>query len=201
MTFRARKEQKELAAAIERGRSLISAREENEAYDFLHKAVEIFPKDPEIRLLHATILLVFRPGDVAAEAAKAVELRSDDPLILVRAGHLLLGRGDRASAQSCAVRATELANADFLLMPSLMHLNGSLAALDGEDAIAEENLRSAVASEPGREPWVRHLAVFLAERGRLQEGAEVLDEGLRHVEKKDELERMRDRMAAEAAGS
>ncbi|MGN6664280.1 MAG: hypothetical protein ACTHK6_08795 [Solirubrobacterales bacterium] len=201
MNLRKRKEKKELATAIERGRFLISAREEKEAYDFLSKAVESFPRDPEIRLLHATILLAFRPGDVAAEAAKAVELGPDDPLILVRAGHLLLGRGDRASARSCAVRATELSKPDFFLMPSLMHLNGSLAALDGEDEVAEENLRSAIASEPNREPWVRHLAVFLAERGRLQEGAEVLDEALNHVKKKDEIERMRDRMMAEAGDS
>jgi predicted Zn-dependent protease len=86
-------------------------------------------------------------------------------------------------------------------MSGLVHLSGLLAALAGEDANAEENLRSAVASEPDNELRARHLAVFLAERGRLQEGAKVLNEARRHVEKKDELERMRARMAAEATDS
>jgi Flp pilus assembly protein TadD len=149
-------------------------------------------------LLYATVLLVFKPDEVAAEAAKAVELGADDPVILVRAGHLLLSRGDRDIARSCAARANELVQPGFVLMSGLVHLNGLLAAIAGEDGLAEENLRSAVASEPGNEQWARHLAVFLAERGRLQEGAEVLDEALKHVAQKGEIERMRDRMAAEA---
>lgn len=82
-----------------------------------------------------------------------------------------------------------------------MHLNGLLAAFAGEDDLAETYLRSALADEPANEQWARHLAVFLAERDRLQEGAEVLDEALKHVEKKDEIERMRARMAAKAADS
>lgn len=199
MRLRHRKEKKELAAAIARGRELRrSGQNPDEALEFLEGAVQRFPDDPEIRLLYAAILLIPRPDDVAVEAAKAVELGPDDPVILVRAGHLLLGSGDRETAQSCATRANELVQPGFVLMSGLVHLNGVLAALAGEDELAEENLRSAVASEPGNEQWARHLAVFLAERGRLQEGAEVLDEALKHVEKKEEIERMRDRMAAEA---
>jgi Flp pilus assembly protein TadD len=202
MGLRKNREKKELAAAIIRGRELQrSGRDPEKALEFLEKAVQRFPGDPEIRLLYAGILLVFKPEEVAAEAAKAVELGPDDPVILVRAGHLLLSRGDREIARSCASRANELAQPGFVLMSGLVHLNGVLAALAGEDDRAEENLRSAVASEPANEPWATQLAVFLAERGRLQEGAEVLDEALKHVEKKDEIERMRDRMAAEAAGS
>lgn len=52
--------------------------------------------------------------------------------------------------------------------------------------------------EPDNASFARRLAVFLAERGRLREGAEVLDEALKHVGKQDVLEQMRDRMAAEA---
>jgi Flp pilus assembly protein TadD len=98
-------------------------------------------------------------------------------------------------------RANELAKPDFVLMGGLDNLNGLLAAFAGEDDFAEDKLRSAVEREPSSEGFARNLAVFLAERGRLQDGAEVLDEALKHVEKKDEIERMRDRMAAEAAGS
>ncbi|MGN6815421.1 MAG: tetratricopeptide repeat protein [Solirubrobacterales bacterium] len=196
-----RKKAKELAAVKDEGRKLFVAQKERETLEFLEEAVRRFPEDPEIRLLYATSLLPFRPEGVAAEAAKAVELGPDDPKILVGAGHRLLFAGQIEAAQSCATRASELAPPDFPLMPSLVNLKGSLAALAGEDDLAEENLRSAVASEPDNEPWARRLAVFLAERGRLQEGAEVLDEALAHVEKKDEIERMRDRMAAEAEGS
>lgn len=202
ISLRAVREKKALAAAITRGRELQrSGRDPEEALEFLKEAVQRFPESPEIQLLYATVLLVFNPDEVAAEVSKAVELGPDDPVILVRAGHLLLSRGDRKAARSCAARANELVQPGFVLMSGLAHLNGLLAALAGQDDVAEQNLRAAVTSEPDNEPWARHLAVFLAERGRPQEGAEVLDEALKHVEKKDELERMRARMAAEAADS
>jgi Flp pilus assembly protein TadD len=202
MRLRGRKHRKELAAAIVRGREFHQSEQNpEEALGFLEEAVQRFPEDPEIRLLYAGILLAFRSEDVAAEAAKAIELGPDDPIILVRAGHLLLDRGDRETAQSCADRANELAPPDFILMAGLDNLTGSLAAFAGEDGLAEEKLRAAVAGEPDYDQWARHLAVFLAERGRLQEGAEVLDEALKHVKKKDKIKRMRDRMAAEAADS
>jgi Flp pilus assembly protein TadD len=199
--LRGRKRRKELAAAIARGRELCRSEWDTEALEFLEEAVQRFPEDPEIRVLYAGILLTFRPEDVAAEAAKAVELAPNDPIILVRAGHLLLHRGDREAARSCAARASELASPDFVLREGLDNLTGLLAALAGEDDLAEEKLRAAVDGEPSSEPFARNLAVFLAERGRLQEGAEVLDEALKHIEKKDEVVRMRDRMAAEAADS
>lgn len=199
MNIRGRKRRKDLAATIARGRELRKlGRDPEEALDFLEQAIARFPEDPELRLLCATVLLAIRPDDVAAEASKAAELAPDDPGTLVRAGHLLLGGRDREAAQFCAARAEQLANPDFALMAGLDNLNGLLAAFAGEDDIAEEKLRSAVAREPDHEPFIRKLAVFLAERGRLREGAEVLDEGLKHVEKKDEIKRMRDRMAAEA---
>lgn len=182
-------------------RSFFSTRPYQEALEFLEKVVQEFPDDTELRVLYASILLEFRLDDVASEAAKAAELGPDNPFVQLRAGHLLLGRGDREAAQRCATRANELVQPDFILMAGLDNLNGALAALTGEDDLAEEKLRSAVDGEPDNEPFARNLAVFLAERGRLREGAEVLDEALKHVEKKDEIERMRDRMATEAAAS
>jgi HEAT repeat protein len=169
-----------------------------EPREFLEQAIGEFPDDPILRLLYAPMLAEIRPDDVAAEAAKAAELGPDDPVVLVRAGHLLLTNGDRDAARSCASRATQLMSPDSVFMSNLDNLNGLLAAFAGEDDLAEEKLRSAVEREPDFEPFIRNLAVFLAERGRLREGAEVLDEALKHVEKKDEIERMRNRMAAEA---
>jgi len=191
--------QKRLAEATYIARGFFSARTRPEALKFFEKAIQEFPDDPEIRVSYASILLDFRPEDVAAEAARAVELAQDDPATLVRAGHLLVHRGDRETARACAARANEVAQPDFVLMSGLVHLEGVVAALDGEDDLAEEKLRSATASDPDNEPWAGQLAVFLAERGRLEDAVEVLDEALKHVEHKARLEKMRLRMKKEIA--
>ena len=200
MNFRHKKQKKELAAAIARGRELRKlGRDPDQASEFLEEAIKRFPQDPELRLLNASVLTALRPDDVIKEASRAVELAPTDPGTLVRAGHLLLNHGDREAARSCAVRAEELAEPGFVLLAGLDNLKGLLAAFRGEDSLAEQLLGSAVDREPTNEPFAKNLAVFLAERGRLQEGVEVLDEALKHVEKKDRLEEMRSRMAAEAA--
>jgi Flp pilus assembly protein TadD len=199
LNFRHKKQKKELAAAIARGRELRKlGRDPDQASEFLEEAIQRFPEDPELRLLNASVLTALRPDDVTKEASRAVELAPTDPGTLVRAGHLLLSR-NREAARSCAVRAEELAEPDFVLLAGLDNLKGLLAAFRGEDSLAEQLLSSAVDREPTNEPFAKNLAVFLAERGRLQEGVEVLDEALKHVEKKDRLEEMRSRMAAEAA--
>lgn len=190
--------QKRLAEATYIARGFLSPRTRPEALEFLEKAIQEFPDDPEIRVSHASILLDYRPEDVAAEAARAAELAQDDPATLVRAGHLLISR-DREAARACATRANEVVQPGFVLMSGLMHLDGTLAALDGEDDLAEEKLRSATASDPDNEPWAGQLAVFLAERGRTEDAVEVLDEALKHVEHKTRLEKMRLRMKKEIA--
>jgi Flp pilus assembly protein TadD len=198
MKLRNRKQRNDLAATILKSRELLVEGRHQENFEILQQAVQRFPEDPEIRLLYATTLIEFHPEEVASEAAKAVALGPDNASILVRGGSLLLHRGDREAARSCVERAARLAPPDFALAGGLENLEGSLAALAGQDDLAEEKLRGAVGREPGNEPFARNLAVFLAERGRLREGAEVLNEALKHVGKQDVLEQMRDRMAAEA---
>jgi len=198
LKIKGRQQKKKLAAAQLRARQLLTARKEREALEFLEEAVELFPLDPELRLLYATILLAFRPEAVATEAAKAAELGPDDPAILVGAGHRLLFGGKLDAARSCARRASNLVQPDFALMPSLLNLTGLIAAFDGDDRQAEIDLRSAFEGEPANGHFAKNLAVFFAERGRLHDGVQVLDEALKHVENKDDLERMRARMAAEA---
>jgi Tfp pilus assembly protein PilF len=201
MKLKGRKRRKEVAAIVARGREFLRSGPDEEASEFTESAVQRFPDDPEVRLIHATILLGVRPDLVAVEAAKAAELGPDDPAVLVHAGHLLLNRGDEEAARSCASRANELVKADFVLMGSLDNLTGVLAAFAGEHELAEEKLRSAVAREPDTESFARDLAFFLEGLGRQREGVEVLDEALKHVEHEGDLEQMRNRLAAEAADS
>ena len=179
-TMRVRgEEQRKLAAAIGRGRRLFSTGRKREALDFLERAVEQFPEDAEIRWLYAASLWVFRPDEVAEQAAKAVALAPGDPSILVRAGILLLGREQFEEARYCAARANELAQPDFLLMPGLMNLDGCLADLAGEDDRAEEKLRRAVAEDPDNAPFAIDLARFLDDRDRQPEAVDVIDEALK----------------------
>jgi Flp pilus assembly protein TadD len=191
MRLKDRRRQKELANAIAQGRELRRVgRDPEEALEFLEGAVRRFPADPELRLLFATILLVFEPDQAAAEAAKAIELSPDDSVVLVRAGHLLV-REDPEAARSCAVRANELAPPDFVLMSGLISLNGLIAAFDGEDDVAEERLRLAVSRDPLYSNFAVQLATFLAARGRQEEAIEVIDEALQQAKEKGDLERLR----------
>jgi Flp pilus assembly protein TadD len=197
MRIRGRKQSKEVSAAIEQGQRLLAAQQEQEAIEFLEEAVRQFPNNAEIRVLYASILLAARPDDVAAEAAKAVELGPNDPVILVRAGHLLLGRGDRKTARSCATRASELVQPDFVLMSGLLNLEGLLAAVDGQDYLAEEKLRAAWESDPSFSSLAVDLVKFLANRERQAEALEVIDDALGHAKEKAELERLRSEIVGE----
>lgn len=199
--FRGRKQKKELSLARERAKELLLAQNDQETLEFLEQAVQKFPDDAEIRLRYATILVAFRPDDVATEAAKAAELGFDDPRILVGAGHRLLFGGNLEAARTCATQASELAQPGFVLTASLANLKGRVAALSGEDDHAENELRAAIEGDPTHAPFASDLAVFLAEHNRLNEAVGVLDETLEHAEEKDKLERMRARMADEAANS
>jgi Flp pilus assembly protein TadD len=201
MWLKGRNQRKECAAAIERGRKLLAAHQEQEAIKFIGGAVQRFPDDPEIRVLHASILLAVCPSDVAAEAARAVELGADDPLILVRAAQLLLGRGEVEPARSCAARAKSLVQPDFVLMSSLVNLEGLLAAIEGEDALAEEKLRAAWKSDPAFSSLAVDLVKFLANRDRQAEALEVIDDALDHANEKAELERLRSETVGDGASS
>ena len=201
MRFRGRKQRKELAETIKRGQELLASKRRQETLDFLREAVQQFSDDPEIRLLYASILLAFRPEDVAAEAAKAVELGPDDPVILVRAAYLLLGRGEIEAARSHAARTKELVTPDFLFYPELLGLEGRLAVLDGDDDLAEERMRVALEREPSGEMLAFELAKFLADRAREEEALEVIDDTLNHGKGGAELRRLRSEIVGDGAGS
>lgn len=201
MRIRGRKQRKELAATIKRGQELLASQRRQEALDFLGEAVQRFPDDPEIRVLHASILLAVRPSDVAAEAAKAVELGPDDPVILVRAGQLLLGRGEVEAARSCADQAGNLVEPRFVLMSSLVNLEGLIAAIEGKDDLAEEKLRTAWGSDPAFSSLAVDLVKFLANRNRQAEALGVIDDAVEHAKDKAELESLRSELIGDGASS
>jgi tetratricopeptide (TPR) repeat protein len=195
MKLRDRKQKRELAAAIARGRELGKVgRDPEQALDFLEEAVRKFPQSPELRLLKAAVLLSLRPDDVIAEAAKAAELAPQDPGTQVRAGHLLIAKGNLEEARSCAARASEVAQPDFVLMSGLRSLNGRIAAREGKDDLAEECLRLAMSEDPTYSNFAVNLAKFLAARGRQEEALEVIDGALQVVTEKNDLEQLRDRI-------
>jgi tetratricopeptide (TPR) repeat protein len=190
-----RRKRKELAAAIARGRELGKVgRDPEQALEALEEAVQKFPESPELRLLKAAVLLSLRPHDVIAEATKAAELAPQDPGTQVRAGHLLIGRGDVEGARSCAARASEAARPDFVLRSGLRSLNGLIAARDGEDDLAEECLRLAMSEDPIYSNFAVDLAKFLAARDRQEEALEVIDAALQIATDKKDLEQLRDRI-------
>ncbi|MGN6587967.1 MAG: tetratricopeptide repeat protein [Solirubrobacterales bacterium] len=190
-SLRGRKRRKERTAAIKWGRKLFAAGREQEAYEFLQKAVQEFPDDPEIRLLYATSLLAVRPADAVPEIIKAIDMGPSEPIRLTNAAGILFKMGQVETARSYAARAKELASRDFVFMPYLINLDSHFAALEGNDELAEEGFRLAVKREPDGETFAVDLASFLSKRGRQEEALEVIDKALPQTKRPEPLERLR----------
>ncbi len=194
MKLGGRRRIRERAAAVERARDLIIEGDDRATYEFLEDAVERFPEDPELRVSLASIYLEFRPDQVRSEAAKAAELGADNPSVQVRAGNFLMGDGDLDGARACARRARRTVGSDFALIAGLESLEGGIAAIDGDEELAEKRLRSAVEREPGYSVYAVDLAHFLARRGRTEEALELIDEALETVKERDKLEQLRSQL-------
>jgi Flp pilus assembly protein TadD len=189
------------ATAIDQARRLLVSGHHQEALEFLEKGVQEFPNDAEIRLLYATVLLPFRPEDVAAQVTQAAELAPSDPVILVRAGGLMLGRRHLDAARLYLKGAREHADTNFVLMPALLNHEGCLALLDQEVELAEEKLSAAVEREPTSEPFACDLARVLAVQGRYTEAIEAIDRALEQAKTRENLERLRTKLINEISKS
>jgi Flp pilus assembly protein TadD len=192
----ARRKIRERAAAVERARDLIIEGDDRATFEFLEDAVERFPEDPELRVSLASIYLEYRPDQVRLEAAKAAELGAANPSVQVRAGSFLLGEGDIDGARSCARRARRTVGSDFVLIAGLEGLEGRIAAIDGDDELAEKRLRSAAEREPAYSAYAINLVQFLAKRGRTAEALDVIDEALKTVKERDKLEHIKSQLAS-----
>lgn len=186
-----RHHQKDLDRAIAHAGRLLSERRDHENLEFLEDAVQRFPDNAEIQLLYATALLASQPDEVARQAAKAVDLSPNDPVILVRAASLMLNRDETEAARLYTERARQLAEPGFVLEGGLARLEGVLAAFEKKYELAEEKLRFAVETDPEFYTFVRDLARVLETRGRQAEAIEVIDQALPRVKKKENLERLR----------
>ena len=200
MRLRDRKAERQLRAAIDRGRSLLAEGKGDRALEAIEDTARRFPQSAEIQLQLASALLAFTTDEVGAHAVQAAELAPDDPIIQVRAGHMLLNEGDLEAARACAARAEELADGEFILLADVEGLSGLIAARDGNYVFAEEKLRSALQREPEWSSHWLHLARFLWARGRNEEALAVIGESLEQVKEagdKDLLERLRGEIADE----
>jgi predicted Zn-dependent protease len=189
--------QKDLAAAIERGRRLLVEHRSQETDGFLEDAMRRFPGDAELRLLYASNLLAIRPEDAAAEAIKAVELDPEEPILLLRAASLLFTMKHVDSAREYATRARALAPSGFLFMAELIDLEARLATIEGSDGEAEEGFRRAVELEPENEMLALHLARFLANRNRPADALQVIEQSANQTET---LSRLRNELSDEPEG-
>jgi Flp pilus assembly protein TadD len=187
------------ARLVHRATQLTFWGDETDALDLVESLVLRHPKDPEFRVLLASLLLERRPDEASFQAAKAAEIGNDDPAIQVRAGHQLLFEGRLEDARACAERARGLVSPDFVLMSGLEGLEGTLASLDGESDRAEALFRSATDRDPEYSTYAIDLARFLKNHGRTTEALAVIDESLIRANDngKDALRRMRRRIVDE----
>jgi Flp pilus assembly protein TadD len=180
-----------LAQTIDRAQRLLVEHRFAENLEFLEAAVARFPNDPELRLLYGTCLMETRPDDVAEQLVQAIRLDVNDAVRLTRAAGLLLTLGEVDAASSFVARALDLTHDGFVLEADLINLSGRLAAIKGDDEVAEEALREAVALDPSGESFVLDLARFLAERQRVSEAIAVIDASISRVRERHQLLRLR----------
>ncbi len=177
---------------VEYARKLLVEKLDNELVAFMENAVARFPKDPEIRIFYASSLLPFRPEDVPWQVATAIQLEPDNPWRLTRAASMLFGLGEVEAARSYAGHAARLAPEGFEFAPELASLGGVLAAMEGEDVLAEELFRGALEEEPNRPDFALDFARFLADRNRAEEALAIIDSALAVAPHHAKLNSLRD---------
>jgi Tfp pilus assembly protein PilF len=197
MRFTSKKRrERNLAATTKRGRELFVEGSEEDALSFLEEAVSRFPADAELRLLYASILLAFRPDEVVAEAMLAANLGRGKMNIQVRAGQILVERGEVDAAKDCLYRVRKASGSGITNRPGLENLEGLVAAREGEPVVAEERLRGATERDPEIASFALDLAQFLDSEGRFAEAIAVIDQSLDRVENKERLRNLRTQIVA-----
>jgi Flp pilus assembly protein TadD len=153
-----------LTETIQHAKELLRDERHEENLAFLTEAVERFPKDPEVRLLYGTLLVMFRPEDAAWEIATAISFDTTDPYRLTRAAQMLYVLGEFDAAQDYVDWTLDAAPDDFALLPALLNVGGKLAARRGDDEMADAALRRAVEREPDNPHFAQDLEEYLNSR-------------------------------------
>ena len=175
--------------ARETAQVLLTGRRDAELLEFSESVVELFPNDPELRMIYATALMKHRrrcrrrsrrpsgsSPTIHGACSAPRRSRSSSATSTPRASISSVRTGSgRTSRRSC----------------ELIHLGGRLAAVAGDDELAEELLRSAFELEPQDLVFGRDLARFLAERGRIDEALIVIDRAQEFAIDTEELARLR----------
>ncbi len=181
---------------VEHASRLLIDRRSHELFKFTTEAIGWYPEDPEIRFLYATALLAVCPEDVPWQIATAIQLEPDNPWRVTRAAAMLFTLGEIAAARSYVGHAASLAPRDFEYGPELALLGGQLAALEGEDAIAEEGFGVALEAEPRRPEFVIAYAGFLRDRDRETEALALVDDALTGAPDDEGLRRLREELTS-----
>lgn len=179
----------EYVAAIRR---MLGDDDSSEGLALCEVAVAEFPKDAELRLLHGVFLADIDHADAARVLAQAVALDPNNPVIVVRAGRQLVSLGYVDAAESYANHAAGVVPDDWPFRAFLISLQARVAADRGRDDLAEPGLREAIALEPSNEGFVKDLAEYLFQRGRVSEARAVIDDAVADVSHPEVLYAARD---------
>jgi predicted Zn-dependent protease len=123
-----KKRRLELEATVERVHRLLVQERYDELLSVTAPAVERFPTDPELGLMHATALFWSRPEEAAGQLATAVSLDKNNPWLVVRAANLLLGLGELDAVEAYLDHAESLDGSDEAeLVGEIAYLRHKLA--------------------------------------------------------------------------
>ncbi|MDA0172674.1 tetratricopeptide repeat protein [Solirubrobacter taibaiensis] len=169
-----------MEAEFDRAYALHEAGRGEEALAVLRGLVEQHPESAEAHLSLAPMLVALGRFDEAAECARlGAERAWNDPYLLVRAA-TTAWHGDPAAATVYLGRIDELTGwaPSFALEGEVWHLKGLLAWSEGERETGAALLARAFAADPGGLGVGADLALALAELGRSEDAAAVVERAL-----------------------
>jgi tetratricopeptide (TPR) repeat protein len=159
--------------AVQEAQRLIGLNDVDHAVAKLQQLAAEFPKEPEVLLLLASALVTKGElEDAARTAARAADLRRDDPTVVFRAAHCVRWFSVPAGRQYIDHTKRLLADAGrkrpFLFGAELLALDGQVAFDEGDPEAAVQLLEEAHQREPGSGFIARDLAEVTREPGGAQ---------------------------------
>lgn len=157
----------------------------------LREALTRYPKELEVVICAAEAEVAEAPERAGDLARQAVRLAPDDPVILTRATSVLFYVGPLQEARNLFIRATRLADEEFVLAEHLVYLGGQIAFAAGDRVKARELFQLAFESDPAMAGYGFALAGLLEDQGERQRALEVTEEALSHRPDDSQLTELR----------